>query len=96
MTDDSCRFAHRYRGRHAPEDALWWLDHPESDGPTGAAPPQRMFLDAADELRSRGMDDAAEALLQVLADLLQSDRRATLDALAIDDEEHGGDEPRER
>lgn len=81
MTGKVCRFAQHYQGRHAPEDALWWLEHPDQPGPTGAPPPQQVFLDAADELQDRGLHASATALLEVLADLLQTDRSAALDAL---------------
>lgn len=33
------RFAAAYRGPHRPEDALWWLRHPDEPGPSGAPPP---------------------------------------------------------
>lgn len=81
MSGQMCRFALHYRGRHDPEDALWWLDHPTTVGPSGAAPPQQVFLEAVDELQEQGLEAAANALLDVLADLMEVDRRASLDAL---------------
>lgn len=81
MTEYACAFAARYRGRHAPEDALFWLEHPDSPGPTGAPPVQWLFLAAADRLREAGHAAAADAMLLALADLLDVDRRAAQDAL---------------
>ncbi len=33
------RFRDAYRGPHDPADALFWLDHPDQPGPSGAPPP---------------------------------------------------------
>ena len=88
MSQGLGRFAEHYRGRHSPDDALWWLADPTTPGPSGAPPPNDLFFEAAEELRSRGLHDAASALLAALEDLLLNDRRATVEALESADLGH--------
>lgn len=74
-------FGQFYQGRHDAADAFWWLTRPTETGPSGVPPVQHLFLQVADELERTDSPEVATALREALADLLQADRRAALDAL---------------
>lgn len=73
-----------YRGRHDVRDAIWWLDHPSLEGPTGAISPAegRDELERAAYSRAGATDPAWADALQRLDAELAEDRTATRDAIA--------------
>jgi hypothetical protein len=75
------QFARHYRGRHSPEDALWWLHHPDDPGPTSAPPPAVVMADTVEGLRAGDQTALAQALGDLVDVVLQSDRQ--LAALAL-------------
>jgi hypothetical protein len=79
--DQADRFARHYRGRHSPEDALWWLDHPDDPGPTSAPPPAVVLADTVLGLGAGSHTALAQALGDLVDLVLQSDRQ--LAALAL-------------
>jgi hypothetical protein len=73
-----------YRGRHDVRDAVWWLDHPAQQGPTGAVSPAdgRDELERAAYSRAGATDPSWADALQRLDAELEADRIATREAIA--------------
>jgi len=73
-----------YTGRHEIADAVWWLDHPELPGPSGAVSPAdgRDELERAAYSRAGATDPAWADALQRLDAELEQDRENTLAAVA--------------
>lgn len=84
----AARVRERYRGRHDPADAVWWLTHPDQPGPSGARPPAEQRDALARRAYSR--EGAADpSLARALADLdaaIAADRGAIEAALAAPDD----------
>jgi hypothetical protein len=75
------RFAQHYRGRHAPEDALWWTHHPHRQGPSSAQPPRSVLAELVTALRASGLLALADEL-EALGDvLLEADAQHAAAAL---------------
>jgi len=75
-------FTAAYAGRHEPADALWWLEHPTSAGPSGAHSPLAELAALKNAAFARGADAAAHESLARLEAEASADRGATLEALA--------------
>lgn len=76
-------FTAAYRGRHEAGDALWWLEHPSTEGPSGAHSPTAELAPIRNAAYARGADAAAHEALERLEAQATADREATLDALAV-------------
>ncbi|RFA12345.1 hypothetical protein B7R22_16230 [Subtercola boreus] len=99
MAEWHARFERDARFRHAVEaeydgaydvgDALWWLDHPTADGPSGEPAPRRALagLQRAAFARPAGAGEEAKALaaqseLEAIGTSLESERAETERAVA--------------
>lgn len=69
--DITRRFAALYSGTHDPADALFWLEHPDDEAPSGAASPTRPLVELRDALYRQ--------------DVTAADRRRYESAVAVAD-----------
>jgi hypothetical protein len=76
------RFADEYRGEDAPEDALWWLDHPTAPGPSGALSREQRMAPLRAAVYGRAPTEADRAALR---EAEAADAAATALAAAVRD-----------
>lgn len=77
------RFRQAYRGRHDPEDALFWLEHPDQRGPSGASPPGVAALTLRRQVYGPGSTPVAAGRLRDLQAQQERDRIEARRALSI-------------
>jgi hypothetical protein len=70
-----------YVGEHDVLDALWWLEHPDDAGPSGAAPPNRLLTIARRSLYGPRPTDSDHYALAALQE--QADRERLLVAVRV-------------
>ncbi len=76
------RFEQAYAGADEPLDALWWLDRPLTDGPSGASAPAALAAEARRVLYGPGTDPAALAEYERAAAAAERSRAVALAALS--------------
>jgi hypothetical protein len=79
------RFARAYEGSAAPVDALWWQEHPDETGPSGAPSPALALAELRRAMYAPGADpEASERYQRARAEQEREDRaaRAALRAAA--------------